>query len=373
MSLSNGMMSRLESSATFPSMHVYKTMLAHTLNWLREDHDLERFVAGIPGLCESEALTTHDYMGDRQHPIRNVLAALPGPTSLHSSNSLPWSIIQLAQRAITSKLSESFQQRRTRACLRALYYIPGAIRDVLTPYAADYHSSRIPPLLNPPESLEIINELKNTSNDDVALPARCAAAVVAAYMITTSSFTIPNVFFIGDHKSGKELLGERLRVDAGVAPEYRGDSARLQNIVRFLADIKYILGELNRQWWTSKNADQISLKCKELFATRRDPTEEYRTSHRNFDQQLEDATGALPAFVHATQLDLITLTLEILVRDPLTDISTSQRAALWVAYEEFKQVVFTQAGKQAKEWRLGQPLTQLRVLVSQSDQGLWLA
>ncbi|KAH9032701.1 hypothetical protein EDB85DRAFT_2145453 [Lactarius pseudohatsudake] len=61
----------------------------------------------------------------------------------------------------------------------------------------------------------------------------------------------------GDQKSGKEFLDERLCVDAGIAPEYRGDSARLQNIVRFLADIKDMPGELNRQWWSSKNADHI--------------------------------------------------------------------------------------------------------------------
>ncbi|KAH8983786.1 hypothetical protein EDB86DRAFT_221816 [Lactarius hatsudake] len=279
-SFSKGMMSRLESSATFPSMHIYKTMLVHTLNWLREDRDLQKFVAGIPGLCESEALTTYDYMGDRQHSIRNVLAALPGPTSFHPS--LPWSIIQLAQRAISSKLPES--KPRTLACLRALYYIPGAIRDLLAPYAAEKnHSSNIRPLLDSPESLEIIYKLQKTSSDDVAIPVRCVAAVVAAYMTTHSPPTTPSESLIGDNKSGgKQFLNERLHVggDGGVAHEYHSDSARLQNIVCFLTDIREMLGDLNKQWWASKNWNLIRKECAELFRTRRSHTEEYRTASR---------------------------------------------------------------------------------------------
>ncbi|KAH9055001.1 hypothetical protein EDB87DRAFT_1834477 [Lactarius vividus] len=368
-SLSGGRIPRLESSAKLPSMHIYKKTLVRTLNWLSEDRELEKFVTGIPGLYESEALATHDN-GDTQRPIRDVLAALLGPTSFHAS--LPWSIIQLAQRAFTSKLPESTQQPRTRACLKALYYIPGAIRDLLSPYAAkETHSSKILPLLNSPESLEIIDELQDTPNDDVALPVRCVAAVVAAYMITSPAPTTPNVGFIWDDDAGKKFLTKRVGDGAGadgiVDPVYpRSDRARMQNIVRFLEDIKDTLGQLNEQWWTSKDADQIRLKRKELFTTRRDHAEEYRTGHRKFDQRLE-GDRASPAFAPAAQLDLITLTLEILVRDPLTGISASQREALWVAYEEFKQVAFTQAGGQAKEQCLGQPLARPRVL-SKSDQ-----
>ncbi|KAH8983795.1 hypothetical protein EDB86DRAFT_3246871 [Lactarius hatsudake] len=363
-SISEGRISRLESSAKFPSMHIYKKTLVRTLNWLSEDRELEKFVTGIPGLCESEALATHD-SGGTQRPIRDVLAALPGPTSFHAS--LPWSVIELAQRAFTSKLPESIQRPRTRACLKALYYIPGAIRDVLIPHAAEKsHYSKILPLLNSSESLDIINELQNMPNDDIALPVRCVAAVVGAHMITSPAPTTPNVW---DDDTGKKFLTKRVGDGAGadgvVDPAYpRSDRARVQNIVRFLEDIKDTLGKLNKQWWTSNNADQIRLKRKELFAARRDHSEEYRTGHRNFDQQLE-GDRASPAFVPAAQLDLITLTLEILVRDPLTDISMSQREALWVAYEEFKQVAFTHAGEQAKEQRLG--LARPRVL-SQSDQ-----
>ncbi|KAH9023911.1 hypothetical protein EDB85DRAFT_2183133 [Lactarius pseudohatsudake] len=152
-----------------------------------------------------------------------------------------------------------------------------------------------------------------------------------------------------------ELKAPRL-----ISCDLHSDTARVQNIVRFFEDIKGTLGKLNTQWWTSNNAEQIRLKRNELFVTHRDHSEEYRTGHRKFDQQLE-GDRASPAFVPAAQLDLITLTLEILARDPLTDNSTSQREALWVAYEEFKQVAFTHAGEQAKEQRLGQSSAQPRV------------
>ncbi|KAI9434937.1 hypothetical protein H4582DRAFT_2173393 [Lactarius indigo] len=255
-SFSDGRVSRLESSAELSSMDIYKNTLARTLNWLTEDPSWRNF--------------------NTQHPIRDVLAALPRPTSFQLS--LPWSIIQLAQRAITNKLRESVQQRRTQACLRALYNICGAIRDLLARYAEEKsRSSEILPLLNSPESLEIIYELKNTSDDDVALPSRCAAVVVTAYMIITFP-TTHKVFFARDNNSAKQFLDGRL----GIAAEYHSDSARLLNIVRFLTDIKDMIVKLNN--------------------------------------------------------------------------------ALWVAYEEFKQVAFTQPGGRAKELRLGQTLAQPRVL-----------
>ncbi|KAI9441044.1 hypothetical protein BJY52DRAFT_1421208 [Lactarius psammicola] len=272
-SLSEGMMPKLENSAKRISMDIYKTTLVRTLHWLNEVRELEEFVAGIPGLCESEALATRDN-NDTQRTIRDVLAVLPRPTSFHTS--LPWSIVQLAQRAFTSTLPKSVQQRRTRACLKALYYIPGAIRDVLAPCGT-------------------------TPNDDIALSVRCAAAVVAAFMITPpcrtlDNFITPNICFIWDDNHGKQFLAKRLRVgadaDGGIAPEYhpRSDSARLRNIQ----------GD-----WRS------------------------------------------PTFMPAAQQDLITLTLEILAQDPVADAATSQCEAFRDACMQLTQVASTQARAQA--------------------------
>ncbi|KAH9033163.1 hypothetical protein EDB83DRAFT_1832976 [Lactarius deliciosus] len=250
-----GMTSKLESSAQLISMDVYKETLVRTLNWLSEDRELEQFVAGIPGLCESKVIAA----SNSQRTIRDVLAALPGPVGFHAP--LPWSVIKLAQRAFTGKLPIAVQQRRTRACLKALYYIPGAIRDILAPYAAgEDRSSEILPLLDSPESLEIIEELWDTSNDDIALSVRCAAAVVTAFRISPrrmlDNFSTPKVIW-----DEEQFLNKRLHdgadADGGVGPEYhpRSDSARVQNIVRFLADIKGTLRDMNTKWWTSKNEE----------------------------------------------------------------------------------------------------------------------
>ncbi len=366
-SFSEGRTSKLENSAKRISMYIYKKTLVRTLHWLSEDHELEEFVAGIPGLCESNAFATRDN-GDTQPTIRDVLAVLPGPTSFHAS--LPWSVVQLAQRAFTSKLPKSVQQRRTLACLRALYGIPGAIRDLLAPYAAGKHYClEILPLLNSQESLEIIDEFWDTPDDDVALSVRCAAAVVAAFMITPprrtlDNFVTGNTQFIWRDDAGKRFLSKRLGISAGAGavPEFdpQSDSARLQNLVRFLADIGDTLRYMNTQWWTSVNADSIRRERRKLFDTRH--MEEYRTGHGTFDQQGDRASAA---FVPAAQQDLITLTLEILARDPVAGAATSQREAFCGAYKELEQVTSAQARSQgreevrAQENALGQ--TQVRV------------
>ncbi|KAH9173713.1 hypothetical protein EDB89DRAFT_684384 [Lactarius sanguifluus] len=339
-----GMTSKLESSAQLISMDIYKETLVRTLNWLSEDRDLEKFIAGIPGLCESKAIAATD----TQRTIRDELAALPGPTSFNAS--LPWSIIQLAQRALTSEVPKAVQQRRTRACLKALYYIPGAIRDMLAPYAAgEDHFSEILPLLNTPESLEIIEELWDTPNDDVALSVRCAAAVVTAFRISPrrmlDNFSTPNVIW-----DEEQFLNKRFHdgadADGGVGHKYhpRSDSARVQNIVRFLADIKGTLRDMNTKWWTSKNADPIRQELRKLSETR-------RTGHGTFDR-------GSPAFVPAAQQDLVALTLEILARDFVRNTVTSRRDAFRDAYQQFVQVALERARDQA----LAQTRGQMQVL-----------
>ena len=353
-SLSGGMKWKLENSAKHISMGIYKSTLLRTLNWLHEDHELEVFVAGIPGLCESKVLTLREN-GNTQCTIRDVLAILPGPTSFHAS--LPWSIIQLAQRAFTSKLPKPIQQRRTRACLRALYYIPGAIRDVLAPYAVGKQFYlEILPLLNSSDSLAIIDELWDTPNDDVAVSVRCVAAVVSAFMITPphhvlDNFVTPNVCFAGDDIISQQFLAKRLPFGAGV-PDYdhHSDSARLQNIVRFLTDIKEYM---NTQWWMSENAYSIRRERRELFDTRH--TDEYCKGRGMFDQQGHRAT---PAFLPAAQQDLITLTLEILARDPVANSATSQREAFRDACMQLGQVAATKA----RAYALAQTHAQTQVL-----------
>ncbi|KAI9441160.1 hypothetical protein BJY52DRAFT_1421102 [Lactarius psammicola] len=375
-SLSEGMLYKLENSAKRFSMDLYKQILVSTLSRLGEDRELEEFVDGIPGLRMSEILTRDD--GDTQGTTYDVLATLPGPTGFDPS--LPWSIIQLARRAFTSKLSESARKQRTRACLRALYYIPGAIHDLLATYAAGKHYClEILPLLNSPESLEVIDELWDTPNYDAALSVRCAAAVVTAFMITPPRRTLdyfanPDVRFIWDDKTGKQFLAKRLRIGAddadgdGISESYlRDDSASLHNIARFLTDIKDSLRDMNTQWWTSDNVDKIREQRLGLYNTRH--TKKYHEGTGTFDRQGEVES---PAFVPAAQQDLITLTLEILARGPVANAEASQRDAFRDAWAKFMQATLTEALEQAGELTLGQARERARAQMrAPQDSVLW--
>ena len=289
-SWSEDAISKLSSLATKRiSLDIYKTALTWTLLQLDQDHELEEFVAGIPGLYESDAFSMigADDDGDVQPEdnIRPVLAVLPGPTS--SDAPLPWSIIRLAQRTISSEISKTIRQRRTQACLRALYYIPGAIRDLLAPYAArrsEYLCLLVLQLLNSPDSLKIIDELWDSPNDDVALSVRCVTAVVTAFMITPprlrlilDNFINHTVGFIGNTNTGKKFLAKRLgydpNADGHAPPKFQpnSDTARLQNIVRFLADINDTLHSMKSKpghpiEWNRSSVWSSSISVMPLFA-----------------------------------------------------------------------------------------------------------
>ena len=332
-SWSEDMIFDLVNSAKHISMDRYTETLTWTLNQLDKDHELMEFVSGIPGLYESEIFFSLDDINGPRN-IRPVLAVLPGPKSFDAP--LPWSIIWLAKRAIASDLPKPIQQKRTRACLKALYYIPGAIHDLLASFAARKHYClEILPLLNSPESLEIIEELWDSPNDDVALSVRCAAAVVAAFIMSPPRRTLDNFMassiygFIGDDSTGKQFLAKRLRVgptaDGCVAPEIHphSDTARLQNIVRFLAEIADTLFYMNTQSWTSNFAGSIRQQRQELFEARR--TREYLDSvYGRFEQPGNRSSSA---FMPAAQQDLIIITLDILARDSVANAATSQRNA----------------------------------------------
>ena len=351
-SWSEDVISTLMKSATKSiSIDIYKKALVWTLHQLNQDHELEDFVDGIPGLYGSEAFVTPDY-SDVQHSIRPILADLPGPAS--SDAPLPWSIIWLAQRGIESKLPKPIQRKRTQACLRALYYIPGAIREVLGAYTVGKHYClEILPLLNSPESLEIIDELWNTPNDDVALSVRCVAAVVTAFIVTPprrvlDHFLAPEVCFIGDDEAGQQFLAKRLCVPSnaygGAALEsHPSDSMRLQNIVNFLADINDTLQYMKTQGWTSDDTYSIRRERRALFRARH--TKEYHDGTAIFGQKGDRASSG---FVAAAQQDLITLTLEILAQDPVANAATSQREAFRDVSMQIGQVTMTEAMTQAQ-------------------------
>ena len=363
-SISEGISSKFENSARSISMEIYQRALGWTLNLLDEDRELEEFVSGIPGLGESKALAPYDNDNDPQHTIRTILAVLPGPTSFHEP--FPWSIIHLAHRAITSDLSKPIRQQRIKACLKALYYIPGAIRDLLSPYAAGkYYCLEILPLLNSIESLDVIEELWDTPRDDVALSVKCAAAVVYSFMITPPRRALletllpRDVPFIGNIEAAKELLSKRVvgacpGTSIGIAPdsELHDDNARLQNLGCFLRDLKTTFGYMPS--WAPDIAQSIEKQRTALFEARN--TAEYRAG-KGLSVQHGNRKSA--AFIPAAQQDLITLTLEILTRDSLTHAAPCQCQAFHDAYKELLEAArTTRAPSQTPDQSLALFLTQ---------------
>ncbi|KAF8492556.1 hypothetical protein F5888DRAFT_890509 [Russula emetica] len=251
-------------------------------------------------------------------------------------------IVQLSQRAITSGLSELVQQRRTRACLKALYYIPGAIRDVLAPYAAGtYYCLELLPLLNSPESLSLIEELWDTTNDDVALSVRCVTAAITAFIITPpvsvlGKFLPSGVRFIGREAPGSDFLSRRLRLNENWEDN---DSAHLQNIVHFLKDIKEALSSMDAVPWMRPDTREVLLD--EVWAERR-VLHEYRHS-AEYRSGIFKAHGnrTLLAFVPAVQHDLLAVTLEIVTRDSVTGSAQVQRDAFHETFFELETSVET--------------------------------
>jgi hypothetical protein len=338
-SFSQGMISTLEGSAKRFSLDIFRTALCRTLYLIDEDHELEDFVAGIPGLSESEALRRF-YPLSPHNAGRAVLAALPGPTTFHEQ--LPWSIVQLSQRAITNGLSESVQQRRTQVCLKALYYIPGAIRDVLAPYAAGtYNCLDLLPLLNSPESLRLIEELWGTDNDDVALSVRCVTAAITGFIVTPpvsvlEKFLPAGVRFIGRESPGSEFLSRRLRMNENWEDN---DSARLQNIVHFLKDIKDSISSMDAVSWMRPDTSEVLLD--EVRAERRDLHECRHSAEYCSGIFKAHGNRTSLAFVPAVQHDLLAVTLEIVTRDSVTDAAQVQRDAFHETFFELETSVET--------------------------------
>ncbi len=343
-SVSEGLFPVLEKSAKRISKNIYEAVLDSTLNLLDEDNELEEFAAGIPGLREAKALAPSDG-GDDQR--RTILAALTGPANFNKP--LPWSIIGLAERVITSNLSEVIKHRRTQTCLRALYYIPGAIRDVLAPYAADASSClEILPLLDSADSLQIVDELWNTLRDDVALSVRCSAAVLTTFIITPPRpevFLNPSYQFIGVDTVGEQFLRERLGTGAGaygdkhVTPNgnFDPDTARLQNLICFLDDFRATLGY-----------ESVPGPTLPVFREECDKLLQERSTARS-DLNTRSHHHASPAFIFAAQHDLIALTLEILVRDSVAAAALPQREAFHAAYKELGQMARERAAKRENE------------------------
>jgi hypothetical protein len=262
-----------------------------------------------------------------------MLAALPGPTTFHEQ--LPWSIVHLSERAVVSNLSETIRRRRTQACLKALYYIPGAIRDVLAPYATGPHFCvHTFPLLNSEESLDLIEELWDRDNNDVSLSVRCVAAAISAFMINPPErylkFLPRGVRFIGREDAGSDFLSRRFPM---VENRENNDSARLQNIVLFLKDISAVISKIDSLWMRRDSEGSL---LKDVRDERKTLYDSRHSTEYQFGTFKRHGNRTSPAFIPAVQHDLLALTLEIVTRGSVTDAAQVQRDAFQEVFSELE-------------------------------------
>ena len=227
----SGLKERLSRDMTRAANHVAlrpdKGVVARALGWtldkMDEEGELVQFAAGIPGFFRSTEVKdavsileeapncSKSHSGLYRH-ITNLLirSALPG--LLPDSKLLP----------------KSVRKERIKTCLEALYFLPGAIKNILR-RAADKKDDKtvinaLSPVLQSVESWRIAERL-STSNrrihPDVTLAAQCVAAVLASQ--TSDEQTEP-------------IVMQWLRIKIKYRDNYMSqpNSLRLRNLNRFL-------------------------------------------------------------------------------------------------------------------------------------------
>ncbi|KAI0267084.1 hypothetical protein BC834DRAFT_1040890 [Gloeopeniophorella convolvens] len=147
---------------------------AWTLDLLDEDHELEQFAAGIPGLFRSQVVTRP----------KEMLAQITQHSILHPN--LGTDIKKLVSRssaAAAYALSPASRIQRDQACLRALHFIPGTIRGALeSAFRGPNSTFTIPPFLYGIESWRVAEELRQDTSVElkIRVAAECVAAMNAA-------------------------------------------------------------------------------------------------------------------------------------------------------------------------------------------------
>ena len=197
--------------------------LGWTLDALDEDHELEQFVAAIPGYYRSstvrppavalEHLIHHDGL-DSPFEARILDLLCPRGTT---PNEPPKSALE---------------QHRRVACLEALYCLPGVVTRHMRAAAFDPTLFSSDPLFASSEAWAVAASMVNNPNRDIALAGQCIASVlvVAWRHGYSASPELPG--------GSVGALAQHLGVPEGVARSWlgSGDSVMLANVIRLLED-----------------------------------------------------------------------------------------------------------------------------------------
>jgi hypothetical protein len=205
----DGIVKTAQETALKVSPEIDIRAIMWTFDSLDEDHELERFFAGIPGLCSSKVV------------------AKPSEVFIEPYKwSLSDALVGLMHRTLTSNLiSEPVRKRRSLICTRAMHATSLSIR----PYICEeLISGGWDGLLN---YVEFGHFLKCTRYDDpsMAYLSACMVAVVIAKVKDRGDLW-------------RELAMGQLGISAHVLQNYlaHGESALLANYIHILRDIVHV-------------------------------------------------------------------------------------------------------------------------------------
>jgi hypothetical protein len=205
----DGIVKTAQETALTVSPEIDTRAIMWTFDSLDEDHELERFFAGLPGLCSSKV-------------VSNPSGLFIEPYKWSLSDAL----VGLMHRTLTSNLvSESVRKRRSLICTRAMHATSLSIR----PYICeDIINGGWDGLLN---YVEFGHFLKWTRYDDpsMAYYSTCMVAIVIAKVKERGELW-------------RELAMGQLGISAHALQNYlaHGDSALLANYIHILRDIIHV-------------------------------------------------------------------------------------------------------------------------------------
>ena len=185
--LEQSMVRHFEASAKRQNWTMDARALAWTLDALDEDHELEQFAAGIPGLFVSKAV---------EQPA-GMLASISESTTLHPNlgKDIQKLVTGSSQHADSFHLlSKARRLWRDRVSLRALYFIPNAIQLALSnAIRGPGNIVAIPPFLDSHESWAVADALSQDPRIDmkIRLDAECVAAITCARLDPSDQHTPP--------------------------------------------------------------------------------------------------------------------------------------------------------------------------------------
>ena len=269
--LEQSMVRHFEASAKRQNWTMDARALAWTLDALDEDHELEQFAAGLPGLFVSKAV---------KQPA-GMLASILESTTLHPNlgKDIQKLVTGSAQQS-PDLLSKARRLWRDRVCLRALYFIPNFIQAALS--NAIHGPGNIvttPSFLDTYESWAVADTLSQDHRIDmkIRLDAECVVAITCARLDPFDQRTPP-------------ILANRLAMPINELTHYlqthERDNLFLAQLLSFVRRICHIglgMGHIIDPYLTARTLKLILGREQIGDWTSSAPPDLYRSFHQTWD------------------------------------------------------------------------------------------